>query len=300
MAQVEIIADYGDLCGESPLWHDREQTLYWGDINGKRLYRCVYPDLRHEIVHQGFEVGGIAVHESGDLLVVNSSGVWSWNVNENPKLLLDSVENKKCALNDCIVDVEGRLFSGSCFFDPNNDDYERGCLFCFDTNGVGRVVDEGILLANGLGFSPDDSTLYFADSAARTIYAYDYRRSDGSLRNRRRFATVPSDEGLPDGLTVDAEGFVWSAQWFGGCVVRYDPDGRVQQRVRVPVAQSSSLAFGGPDLTDIFITSAAMDDALILAPAGYSTGKQKAGGPLYRVNLDIPGRLEHRGRIGIS
>jgi sugar lactone lactonase YvrE len=152
-------------------------------------------------------------------------------------------------------------------------------------------------LANGLGFSPDNSTLYFTDSAERLIFAYDYRRSDGRLSNRRRFVSVPSTEGLPDGLTVDAEGFVWSAQWFGGCIVRYDPDGKEQQRISIPVAQSSSVAFGGPDLTDIFITSAALDDSLTLAPPGYSPAAQRAGGPLYRVNVGIPGRPEYKARI---
>ena len=297
--EIHLVADYGDLCGEGPLWHAREQALYWTDITGKRLYRCTYPDRKHQMVHQGFEVTGIALHESGSFVVVNNAGIWSWDLNHPPKLIMEAVEDKKCALNDCIVDPEGRLFSGSCFFDPANQAYERGCRFRVDADGSGHVVEEGISLANGLGFSPDSATLYFADSAERVIYAYDYRRLDGSLRNRRRFVVVPRTEGLPDGLTVDAEGFLWCAQWFGGCIVRYDPDGKEQQRIRVPAAQSSSLAFGGPDLTDIFITSAALNDALPLAPPGYSPDAQTVGGPLYHVNLGIPGRLEYQARIRI-
>ena len=297
MTQVEVVADYGDLCGEGPLWHEGEQALYWIDLTGKRLYRYTYPDDKHQIVHQGLEICGIALHESGKFVIVNSGGVWLWDLKEDLRLIAGTIENKKCALNDCVVDPEGRLFSGSCFFDPANASYERGCLFRIDADGSGHIVDDGISLANGLGFSLDHSTLYFADSAERVIYAYDYRRLDGSLRNRRRFVSVPSTQGLPDGLTVDAEGFVWSAQWFGGCIVRYDPDGKEQQRINVPAAQSSSLAFGGPDLSDIFVTSAALDDGLPLAPPGYSPGARRAGGALYRVRLGIRGRLEYRARI---
>ena len=300
MNQIEVVADYGDLCGESPLWHEREQALYWGDITGKRLYRLTYPDGKHRVFHEGFEISGLALHQSGEFVVVNSEGVWIWDLESDPRHVINTIENRTCALNDCIVDAEGRLFSGSCFFDPGNKNYERGCLFRFDIDGRGQVVDEGISLANGFGFSPDQSTLYFADSAERVIYAYDYRRVDGSLRNRRRFVTVPSSEGLPDGLTVDGEGFIWSAQWFGGCIVRYDPDGKEQQRISVPVAQCSSLAFGGPELTDIFITSAAVDDALCLAPAGYSPAGRKAGGALYRLNAAIQGRPEHHARLRIA
>src|SRR5262249_21148072 len=123
------------------------------------------------------------------------------------------------------------------------------------------------------------------------------RISDGSLRNRRTFVRIPGDQGVPDGLTVDAEGFVWSAQWFGGCIVRYDPDGRVQQTIAIPASQTSSLTFGGPDLDDIFVTSAGMPDALSLAPPGYATGTMPAGGQLFHLNLGIRGKPEFEANI---
>src|SRR5207247_7061215 len=131
-------------------------------------------------------------------------------------------------------------------------------------------VEEGVELANGLGFSPDNRTLYFTDSAARKIYAYDVQPETGRLSNRRIFASVTADEGLPDGLTVDAEGFVWSAQWYGSQVVRYDPDGKVERRIAMPITQVSSVAFGGENLTDLYITSAGGSWASQLAPPGYN------------------------------
>jgi D-xylonolactonase len=158
------------------------------------------------------------------------------------------------------------------------------------------VVDEGIEIANGLGLSPDDRTLYFADSARRVIYAYDVAPS-GSLSRRRIFVKIPSDEGLPDGLTVDREGFVWCAQWYGAQVVRYDPDGKVERRLPMPVLQVSSLIFGGPDLTDLYVTTAADPWPSSLAPPGYDPKAPNQGGSLYRFRLDVQGRLDHRAAL---
>jgi sugar lactone lactonase YvrE len=299
MPLIDIVANRGDLCGEGPLWKASAATLYWTDIAGQRLYRYRLPESHVELVHEGFEVCGLGLHESGSFLAINSGGVWNWDLQNGPELVVQTIDDKKCVLNDCIVDPEGRLFAGSCFFDPNNPAYPSGYLFRIDVDGTGHVVDEGIRLANGLGFSPDCKTLYFADSAERVIYAYDYRRTDGTIRNRRTFVRVPSTEGIPDGLTVDEDGFVWSAQWFGGCIVRYDPDGKEERRIQLPAAQTSSLAFGGPGLTDIFITSAGMSDALSLAPTGYRPETGKVGGQLYHVDPGIRGREEYAARIAV-
>lgn len=298
MQPVEAIADYGDLCGECPTWSSRDQVLYWSDISGRKLYRCTWPARTHAVHHEGLEVSGIALHASGGLVIVNSEGVWLRNADGKPHLVVDVVDGRRCALNDCIADPEGRLFTGSCFFDPNRDDYDLGFLMRVDNDGAAQIVDDGIHLANGLGFSPDGSTLYFTDSAARILYAYDYRRVDGAIRNRRVFAKIPNDQGIPDGLTVDAEGFVWSAQWFGGCIVRYDPEGKEQQRIAIPASQTSSLAFGGPDLTDIFVTSASLLDALSLAPSTYRSDRGMVGGRLFHLNPGIPGKPDYEAKLG--
>jgi sugar lactone lactonase YvrE len=102
---------------------------------------------------------------------------------------------------------------------------------------------------------------------------------------------------VPDGITVDAEGCIWCAQWFREAIVRYRPDGSVDRKIRIPAPQISSLAFGGPDLTDIFVTSAAKPDALSLAPSGFNPETASAGGKLFRLNLSIPGKPEYRARI---
>jgi len=293
---IRVIAGYGNLCGEGPLWDDRSQVLYWTDITGKRFFRYRWQDRQHELLHEGFQVGGFCFQEDGGFVVTNSAGIWLWIAGTEPVLLAAEAEGKECVMNDCIADPEGRVYSGSYHYDPDGES-PPSFLFRVDTDGSVHVADEGIKFSNGLAFSTDCSTLYFADTVGRCIYAYDWRRADGALSNRRVFVRVPREEGLPDGLTVDAQGFIWCAHWFGGCLTRYDPDGILERRVITPAAQTSSLAFGGPGLNEIFITSAGASNMLSLAPPGYDPEKVYVGGPLYQVKTEIQGKKEFRSRV---
>ncbi len=293
---IRLVADYGNLCGEGPLWDDRNQVLYWTDITGKRFFRYWWKNQRHEPIHEGFEVGGFCIQEGGGFVVTNSQGIWLWSPGGKPVLLASEAEGKECVMNDCIADPEGRVYSGSCHYDPSGD-YPPSFLFRVDVDGSVHVADDGVQFSNGLAFSPDCSTLYFADTVARCIYAYDWHREDGALRNRRVFVRVPREEGLPDGLTADAQGFVWCAHWFGGCLTRYDPDGKLERRITTPAAQTSSLTFGGPNLNEIFVTSAAASNVISLAPLGYEPEKLYVGGPLYQLSTNIRGKKEYRSRV---
>jgi D-xylonolactonase len=274
--------------------------LHWTDITGRRFFRWSPSRRASEIVAEGFDVAGFALREQGGFVVTNSGGFWLWDGVEKPEPIAEAVDGKLCALNDCTADPAGRLFSGSCFYDPSREDYPSGYLFRVDLDGSVHIVAEGLRLSNGLGFSPDETTLYLTDSATRTIYAFDYHRSDGTIRNKRVFVKVPPEEGIPDGLTVDAAGFVWSVQWFGGCLVRYDCDAKIERRVEIPASQTTSMAFGGPELTDIFVTSASTPDALPLAPPGYCSGEVYTGGKLFHLNLGLPGKEEYRARIRVA
>jgi sugar lactone lactonase YvrE len=298
MQQFEVIADYQDLCGEGPLWNQDEQALYWTDIARRRFYRYIWPDRRSEIVSERMQVSSYAFNEPGGFVVTNLTGIWLWDGKSEPALLANEVDGHKCIMNDGIADPEGRVYSGSYLRNEQGEFVEgMGCLFCVDNDGSVRIVDEGFQLSNGLGFSPDLRTLYFVDSAMHRIYSYDWQRADGSLRNRRILVQVPVSEGIPDGLTVDAEGFIWCAHWFGGCVIRYDPDGKIERRLEVPALQSSSVTFGGPDFLDVFVTSAAKTDSLSLAPPGYDPASGYVGGPVYHLKGDIQGREEYRANI---
>ncbi len=293
---MEVIANDGNLCGEGPHWDEREDALYWTDIDGKRFYRYLWRERRHELVHEGFTVNGFCLQESGEFLTTSSQGAWLWTPGQEPVLLASEVDGEECRLNDCLADPEGRVYSGSYHLNEDGS-FPASFLFRIDTDGSAHIADEGICFSNGLAFSPDCSTLYFTDLGARCIYAYDWRRSDGQLSNRRVFVHVDRSEGMPDGLTVDAEGFLWCAHWFGGCVTRYDPDGKRERKVEIPAAQTSSLVFGGPDLDEIYVTTAALNNCLMLAPEGYDPARAFVGGPLYRFRAGIRGKLKFRSRV---
>lgn len=294
--RMEIIANNGDLCGEGPHWDEKERCLYWTDINGKRLYRYDWADERQELVWDGFEINGFTLQADGGFVLTNTRGFWTWSRGEKPVLLAAEAGGEHCHLNDCIADPEGGVYSGSWHLDEAGKS-SPSFLFRADPDGSVHIVDEGISFSNGLALSPDCSRLYFTDTVARVVYAYDRQRGDGALKNRRIFVRIDRSEGMPDGLAVDADGFLWCAHWFGGCLTRYDPDGKRERRVEIPATQTASLAFGGPDLDEIYVTTAAEPGALMLAPEGYDPAKGSSGGQLYRFRAGIRGQLKYRSRI---
>jgi D-xylonolactonase len=296
---IEIVANDDNLCGEGPYWDEREESLYWTDITGHRFFRFRWRDERRELLSEGFQVGGFSRQEDGGFLVTNNDGIWLWRPGVQPVLIAAEAEGQECVMNDCAADPEGRVFSGSWHLDENGHS-APSFLFRIDTDGSVHIADDGICFSNGLAFSPDASTLYFADSVARCIYAYDWRKTDGALSRRCVFARIPREEGVPDGLAVDAAGFVWCAQWFGGCVSRFDPEGKRERRIELPAAQTSAITFGGPDLDEIYVTSASRSNALVLAPPGYDPAAIFVGGPLYRVRAGIQGRTKYRSKVQIE
>lgn len=298
MTELKIIADYGDLCGEGPLWDPAARVLYWTDVTGGKFYRYDWSSCKHELVHSGLPVNAVRQNAAGGFAMTNAEGIWLWDGRGAPRPVALEVGGSKCQMNDCTADAAGRVISGSVFYDAEKP-YEPGKLIQVGTDGKAVILDEGFDLSNGLGFSPDNRTLYFADSAARRIYAYDYNVATGAATRRRIFVQVPGDEGIPDGLAVDVEGFVWSAQWYGSCVVRYDPDGKPERRIPVPAKQASSIGFGGPDMTDIFITSAAHSEPMPVMPPGYDPVNGNFGGQLYHINLGIPGLEQAKARIAL-
>lgn len=288
MAPLASVADYGDLCGECPVWDGASRNLYWTDCVGLRFYRYDWATQSHAIVKEGVEVTAFRLNQPGGFAVANTAGLWLWDGAGALAPIAQEVDGIPCQMNDATVDPAGRLLAGTCFYSPDGE-YRLGHLLQVATDGRVAILEEGFRLANGLGFSPDGRTLYFTDSVARRIYAYDYNAASGQARGRRVLVQVPADEGVPDGMAVDAGGFLWSAQWYGGCVVRYDPDGKVERRLPVPAKQVSSVAFGGDDLTHLFITTAARSEPMPVMPPGYDPNSGNFGGQLYHLDLGSQG-----------
>jgi sugar lactone lactonase YvrE len=301
MTSLEIIAQDNNLCGEGPIWDAAHERLIWNDLNSSLVFQITPASSEKKIISRNLNVAGIALNRSGDLVFAGATGLHLWRAQGEYGTIAAEHDGETLIFNDILADPQGRLYAGTYYW---AEDIERpGKLYRIDPDGVVQVVDEGIELSNGLGLSPDNRTLYYADSTARRIYAYEVNPATGDLANRRVFVTVPKTEGMPDGLTVDAEGFVWSAQWFGSQVVRYDPAGQVERRIELPVAQVTSVAFGGPDLTDLYITSAAESWPAWpnpYTPPGYNPNKVVLGGSLYRLSGDIQGKLEHQANFSFN
>jgi len=191
--------------------------------------------------------------------------------------------------NDVIADGEGRVFAGTVG--------ENGQLLLFERDGSVTKLLDGLGCPNGMGFTPDNKGMYLTDSVQRQIYLFDYDHKTGALANRRTFIDIPKEIGAPDGMTVDAEGFVWTSLWFGGRVRRYAPDGRLDKEVCLPVKQPSAIVFGGADLKNIYVTTASSTTADWMMPPRFDINATRGGG-LYGFRIKgIEGRPLFRSRI---
>jgi xylono-1,5-lactonase len=278
--QVECIADVRTVLGEGPVWVVREAALYWVDINGRKIFRL---DQRGEVRtwETPLRVGSLAPRAGGGFVAGTDEGLaladleaGQFDVIGNPDS--DRPSNR---FNDGKVDRVGRFWAGTM------DDKEReatGALYRLDPKLSWIRIDEGYRVTNGPAFSPDGRTMYHNDSARQVTYAFDLEE-DGTASNRRELARYGGGDGYPDGMTVDAEGCLWIAFWDGWCLRRFSPDGERLLELSTPVQRPTSCAFGGGDLTTLFITSARRD------LKGTDLDKQPLAGGLFAVDLGVSG-----------
>ena len=281
----ELIADYACLCGEGPIWHVDEQCLYWIDIDTGRLFRYTPSTGNHEMCFQSPDrIGGVTIQEDGALLLFRDHGAASiWDKVSLTPILDEIPDERTTRFNDVIADPRGRVFCGTM---PTSD--RLGRLYRLDPDGNLTKVLDGIGCSNGLGFTPDLKGLYYVDSPAYKIYYFDYEVETGVITNQRVFVDVLKSQGSPDGLTVDAEGFIWCALWDGHSLVRYAPNGKEERRFTFPAKKVSSVTFGGHDLTDIYVTTAG---------GGNKSEEGSGAGALFHLNVGIRGVPEFRSKI---
>jgi D-xylonolactonase len=284
--EPELIADYQCRIGEGPLWHAAEQRLYWIDIADGRIFRYDPAARTHEQIHQGDVIGGFTIQADGALLLFMENGaVRIWREGELTTVIDETPDVRGSRFNDVVADPAGRVFCGTM---PTED--RPGRLYRLDLDGTLRIVVDNIGISNGLAFTPDRGKLYHTDSTNRVIYRYDYDEETGELGGRQVFVTTHEDEGVPDGLTVDAEGFVWSARWDGGALFRYTPEGGIDRRIPFPARKVSSVAFGGADYLDAYVTTAGGDDKPV---------EGAGAGALFRFRPGVRGQPEYLSRIGL-
>ena len=287
MNEPEHFLSAQNKLGESPIWEPNENALYWVDWGGGPLYRYELTTGKCDSFPVSIPVTALARRATGELVAVAQTGIFGWNpqTNEFTSIVGQPIPEKpSLCYNDSVVDRQGRLLVGA--VDGVDPWAPLGSLWRLDPDLSLHQLDDQLTTPNGIGVSPDGTTLYVTNMRHHEILVYDYDTTAGTVSHRRLFAHVPPEEGLPDGLTVDAEGFIWSAHWDGWKLTRYDPAGRIERQVRFPVNHVICFAFGGQDLDELFVTTASWE---------FSDEDHKRlplAGDLFRLTPGVKGLIE--------
>lgn len=283
---VQVAFQSNDTLGEGPVWVPEEQALYWVDILRPALQRWHPESGDYLYWKMPSEIGCFALREKGGAVLALKDGFAFLDFGNSMIDLIFNPESNQpyTRFNDGKCDRRGRFWAGTMDEDGKNF---RGSLYRLNSFQEYHQIISGIGTSNGLGWSPDNRVMYYTDSKKRTIWVYDFDLESGAISNQHVFVTTPTDY-IPDGLTVDAEGYVWSAKWDGWKVVRYAPDGSVDLEINLPVQRPTSCVFGGSDLTDLYITSASTG----LSRA--ELAEQPLAGCIFIVESGTKGLLEPR------
>jgi L-arabinonolactonase len=286
---VELVADAQAQLGECALWCERSQSLFWTDIECCTVSRWCEGDGQIRTWTLPERVGSFALCEQGDRLLLGlASGVALFDLASSamsPKVSVD-LPGPETRVNDGRCDPQGRFVFG--LFNGARDN----APFCpfyrvSATLEIERLPLPEVCVANSIAFSPDGTLMYFADSWSREIQCVEYH-PDGRIGEPRRFVRLPESQGFPDGSTVDADGGLWSAQWEGGCLVRYGTDGVESSRLPLPASRVTCPAFGGAGLGRLFATTARIG----LGPAAILA--QPTAGGVFAALTRWHGLPEHR------
>ena len=254
MLQSLVDVPRGQL-GEAPHWDVETHTLAFVDIAGHAIHRFTPETRAHTRIDTGAEVGFVLFDTDGHLIAGLGNGIYDLGRDGRGRRLIARPDmHPENRFNDAACDPRGRLWAGTMHCEASRDREPTGALYRLGAGGL-EPFETDIGIANGLGWSPDETTLYFVETHRGTIWAYDYDLATGTPTSRRVFAEVPVDIGVPDGLTVDAAGHVLAAVWRGARINVYAPDGRLVEVIAMPVPSATSCCFGGADLRTLFITT---------------------------------------------
>lgn len=270
------------MLGEGITWSTEEQALWWIDIEGRALFRHRDGVTRRWPLAE--KPGALAPRRGGGILLALVSGIgtfdpatglWSRIAAFEPPVPHGRANDGKC-------DRQGRFWCGVM---DSRGDRDSGGLYRLDAHGLATRCIDGLTVPNGLAWSPDGTRVYLADSPTGTIRVYDFDPNTGAFLHGRSFAEVPGP-GVPDGATVDADGYLWTCEWGGSRLVRYAPDGAVDRIVPMPVSNPTCCTFGGPDLRTLYVTSARQGlDAEALA-------KEPEAGGVFGLDVGVAGVAE--------
>ena len=278
----ELVVKTRAEVGEGPIWDPTTQTLVWVDITGSAIHRYDPATGQNTTIQTGVHVGAVAVRASGGLVLAAVDGFRGLDP-DGTQSLLAAVEhgNPAMRMNDGKCDRRGRFWAGTMAYDEAGPP-GLGSLYRLDPDLQVMQMVEGVSISNGIDWSPDDCLMYFIDSRSQTVDVFDFDVDTGSIQNRRTLIEVDAAIGLPDGMTVDAQGDLWVAMWGGARISRYGPDGTPRGVFRFPVSQTSSCGFGGSGLEDLYVTTAAR---------GISEDAEPDAGNLYKFTPGVTGQM---------
>ena len=294
------VAPTGDVCGEGAVWHAAHKAVYWTDINRFLIHRFTPADQCVRTWFFDEPVTALTLTDRDEVLtVVLGSRLILWepatDMRHDHAFHLEGWP--KVRLNDARSDPRGSLWVGSMRNNVKSDGSsgaaggQDGVLFRLDPDAKITQWQRDIGISNTLAWSPDQRRFYFGDTLANTVWVYDYDLATGTITNQRPFLEGFA-RGLPDGSTVDSEGYLWNCRFFGGCIVRVAPDGQIDRVVEMPVKNITTCTFGGPDRKTLYVTTAS-----IQAPPS-----DRLAGSLYAIDTEVAGQPENRfclfGRAG--
>ncbi len=288
---AELIIDARNATGESPVWDAAQQALYWVDIPAGRLHRWTLADGRHQSWQGPQMLACIAQSGDGSWIAGMESGLFNLQLHSDGRLdanLLSPVTHAQpnMRFNDGRCDRQGRFWAGTMVMDMAAG-APAGALYRYAAGQSAPLTPqlEGLIVPNGLAFSPDGTLMYLSDSHpdVQKIWAFDYDIDSGIPHNRRLLVDMNHYPGRPDGAAVDAEGCYWICGNDAGQIHRFTPEGKLDRSLHVPVKKPAMCAFGGANLDTLFVTS--------IRPAGDISDQPLAGG-VFALNPGIKGLPE--------
>ncbi|MFB8373471.1 SMP-30/gluconolactonase/LRE family protein [Paenibacillus taichungensis] len=256
MSDLNIAVHTPALLGEGPSWDAEHNRLLWVDIESYKVHVYIPATGEDRTYDVGEHVGAVVPYHGDEVVVALRSGFHTYNLLTGDLQPIEDPEKGKDnnRFNDGKCDALGRFWAGTMSM---NNESKAGAFYCLEEGQPVRTLFRDVSTSNGLGWSPDQRKMYYIDTPTRSIDRFDFDLAAGVITNRTSVIAIPEEFGYPDGMTVDSEGMLWVAHWGGGRVTRWNPHtAELLQQIEVPADQVTSCCFGGPDLEDLYITTA--------------------------------------------
>ena len=297
MNKVELLDDCNNSLGEGITYSLINNNLYWLDIgNISKLYKLELSSNKKEVFELPEIVTATSIKSNDELILATNNGLKLFDTSNKNFESVVSIEDQQLLTrsNDGGSDAHGRFWFGTMQnnFDQNGNGIpikdNIGKLYKVDTNKNISIMEEGLGIPNTFVWSPDNKNFYFSDTLKGTILSYNFELDSGELSNKKELANF--NRGHPDGSTIDTDGCIWNCRWGGSCIVRFTPNGQVDQIIEMPVENITNCIFGGKDMKTLFVTTASND----------GKNKNELDGSLFSINLNYQGIEDNKSKIELS